>query len=289
MFPIRTALCALLALGLSLGPTEAEARFGKRSRPSQSDSNDRDRDDKKEHGASAIGSDDDDDRPRRSSRRRSSSGRRYVSDGGASFSWFSFLFVTGNHRLSVAPELRGERHAAALAFRVGAQGGSLSETDVSGSGFSGDLFLGLEGRRFGVDLRLTGLGLPTDDGTSGSDVITLTQSHLTWALISHERARLRVEAGVSTATAPDISFVGASFAASLEACIAGPLDLEARLQVTPFPYRQLDASAALAVHLGALVLRGGYRGMVLDDAGYTDGIANVDTFHGPFLGVGLSY
>ncbi|QDE93491.1 hypothetical protein BHS06_33405 [Myxococcus xanthus] len=288
MFPIRTLLCALLALALGLGPTAAEARFGKRSRPSQSDSN-RDRDDK-EHGASAIGSDDDDDddddAPRRRSRRRSSSNRRHVSGGSstATVSWISYLFITGNHRMGVSPELRGERHAAALSFRVGIQGGPLDE-----GGGGADLFLGLEGRRFGVDLRLTGLGLPTDDGTSGSDSITLTQSHLTWALVSHERARLRAEAGVSTAHAPDITFVGPSFGASLEACIIGPLDLEARLQVTPFPYRQVDANAALALKLGAVVLRGGYRGMVLDDAGYVDGVSHVDTFHGPFLGLGLTY
>ncbi|WP_163783617.1 hypothetical protein [Myxococcus vastator] len=285
MFPIRTLLCALLALALGLGPTAAEARFGKRSRPSQSEPK-RDGDDK-EHGASAIGSDDDDDdAPRRTSRPRSSRNRRYASGGSSttSVSWLSFFFATGNHRLSLSPELRGARHAAPLSFRLGLQGGPVNE-----GGGGADLFLGLEGRRLGVDLRLTGLGLPTDDGTSGSDSITLTQSHLTWALISHERARVRAEAGVSTAHAPDITFVGPSLGASLEACIAGPLDLEARVQVTPFPYRQVDASAALALHVGAVVLRGGYRGMVLDDAGYVDGVSHVDTFYGPFLGLGLTY
>ena len=284
MFSIRTVLCALLALGLGLGPTTAEARFGKRSRPAKSDSK-KDRDDR-EHGASAIGSDDDDDAPRRTSRPRSSGSRRYVSGGSdvVSAHWLSFLFLSGNHRMGVTPELRGDRHAAPLSFRLGIQGGPVGE-----GGGGADLFLGLEGRRFGVDLRLTGLGLPTEDGTSGSDTIALTQSHLTWALISHERARLRVEAGVSTAHAPDITFVGPSLGMSLEACIAGPLDLEARMQVTPFPYRQVDATAALALHLGAVVLRGGYRGMVLDDAGYVDGVSHVDTFHGPFLGLGLTY
>ncbi|GHG79058.1 hypothetical protein [Comamonas sp. JC664] len=284
MFSFRTVLCALLALGLSLSPTTAEARFGKRSRPSQGESK-KDRD-SNEHGASAIGTDDDDDAPRRPARRRPSNNRRYVSGGPAVVpsSWLAAILLTGNHRMSVRPELRGDRHAAALSFRLGLQGGPVSE-----GGAGGDLFLGLEGHRFGIDLRLTGLGLPTDDGSYGADTITLTQSHLTWALISHERARVRAEAGISTAHAPDITFVGPSLGASLEACLAGPLDVEARLQVTPFPYRQVDASAALALHLGAVVLRGGYRGMVLDDAGFVDGIVNVDTFHGPFLGIGLRY
>jgi hypothetical protein len=152
-----------------------------------------------------------------------------------------------------------------------------------------DLFVGLEGYRFGVDGRLTGLGLPTDDGTAGSDTITLMEGHLTWAFISLERARLRAELGVSAANAPDISFVGFSMGTSFEACVVGPLDVEARLQLTPFPYRQIDASAALALHLGAVVLRGGYRGMMLDDAGLVDGIVHRDLFSGPFFGMGLTF
>nr|WP_211194673.1 hypothetical protein [Pyxidicoccus fallax] len=279
-------LCAALSLGLLLGPSPAEARFGKRSRPSQSDSK---KDDDKTHEATPVGEEDsdDDDEDDRPSRRR---GRRYVSSD-ADFSGLSLLavlFTGGNHRFVVdhrGPEgnLRQERHAAPLSFRLGLQGGPVNE------GGAADLFIGLEGRRFGADARVTGLGLSTDDGSEGTDTITLVEAHLTWALVSLERVRLRAEAGVSTANAPDVSFVGPSMGMSLEACVAGPLDIEARAQVTPFPYRQVDASAALALHLGALVLRGGYRGMVLDDAGEVDGVRHVDTFHGPYFGLGLTY
>jgi hypothetical protein len=289
--PFRAVLCAALALGLMLGPSPAEARFGKRSRPSQSDSK---KDDDKTHEATPVGEedsggdDDDDDRPRR---RRN---RSYVSGGSTTdvieaIGFFAFLFSGGNHRLVVDEprgprgELREERHAAPLSFRLGLQGGPISE------GAAVDLFIGLEGRRFGVDARVTGMGLEADDGSDLTDTITLMEAHLTWALISLERARLRVEAGVSSASAPDISFLGPSLGMSFEACMAGPLDFEARMQATPFPYRQVDASAALALHLGALVLRGGYRGMVLDDAGEVDGVRNVDTFHGPYFGLGLTY
>lgn len=282
MSPFRALLCAMLSLGLLLGAGPAEARFGKRSRPSQSDSK---KDDDKTHEATPVGEEDSDDDDEDDSRPRR---RRYVSrfdDDVSGFSFLAFLFTGGNHRLVVAPrgDLRGERHAAPLSFRTGVQGGPVTE------GGAVDLFLGVEGRRFGVDARITGLGLATDDGTEGTDTLSLVQAHLTWALISLERVRLRAEAGVSTANAPDISFVGPSLGMSLEACVAGPLDLEARMQVTPFPYRQVDASAALALHLGAVVLRGGYRGLVLDDAGYVDGVRNVDTLHGPFFGVGLTY
>jgi hypothetical protein len=279
-------MCAALALGLVLGPAPAEARFGKRSRPAQSDSK---KDDDNVHEATPVGEedsddDDDDDRPRR---------RRYVSehhdDGvSTSFHFLAFLFSGGNHRLVVddGPRdngLRGQRHAAPLSFRLGLQGGPITD------GGAVDLFVGLEGRRFGVDARITGMGLSAEDGSVGSDTISLMEAHLTWAIVSLQRVRLRAEAGVSTANAPDISFLGPSLGMSLEACVAGPLDLEARMQVTPFPHRQVDTSAALALHLGALVLRGGYRGMVLDDAGYVDGVRHVDTFHGPFFGMGLTY
>lgn len=286
MSPLRAVLCAAVALGLLLGPSPAEARFGKRSRPGQSEP----KKDDTPHEATPIGQedsggddDDDDDRPR----------RHYVSDGhgdvDVTWGFFAFLFSGGNHRLVVDDQRgpgtapRGERHAAPLSFRLGMQGGPITE------GAAVDLFIGMEGHRFGVDARITGMGLVTDDGSVGTDTLSLVEAHFTWALISLERARLRAEAGVSTANAPDISFLGPSLGMSFEACVAGPLDFEARMQVTPFPHRQLDTSAALALHLGAVVLRGGYRGMVLDDAGYVDGTVHVDTFHGPYFGVGLTY
>lgn len=289
MFPFRSVLSAVLALGLMLGSTSAEARFGKRSRPSQSDS--KKDDDKKDdtHEATPVGhsdSDDDDDRPRR---RRNNNSRHVASDVAEGIGFLAFVLTGGNHRLMVVDEprhrgeVRQERHAAPLSFRVGFQAGPVN------SGGAGDLFIGLEGRRFGVDARVTGISVDADDGTSDSDSITLFEAHLTWALVSLERVRLRAEAGVSTASAPDISFVGPSLGMSFEACLAGPLDFEARTQVTPFPYRQVDASAALALHLGALVLRGGYRGMLLDDAGHVDGVAHRDSFHGPYFGLGLTY
>lgn len=281
MSPLRALMCAALALGLVLGPAPAEARFGKRSKSSESK-----RDDDKGHEATAVGEDSDDDDPDDDRPRGHVS---HFSDVDATVSFFAFIFSGGNHRLMVrdAPgpdgEWRGERHAAPLSFRLGLQGGPVTE------GAAVDAFVGLEGRRFGADVRLTGMGLDADDGSNTTDTLTLVEAHFTWALVSLPRARLRAEAGVSTAMAPDVTFVGPSLGMSLEACMAGPLDFEARVQSTPFPYRQVDASAALALHLGALVLRGGYRGMVLDDAGEVDDVRHVDTFHGPYFGMGLTY
>lgn len=105
-----------------------------------------------------------------------------------------------------------------------------------------------------------------------------------------ERGRLRLEGGVASAHAPDILFVGPSFAASVEACIGpSPVDLEARIQAVPFPHRQVDAQAGLAVHVGSLHLRGGWRALYLNDAGHTTGETQVERLTGPYLGLGLTF
>jgi len=277
----RAVLCGVLALGVVLTTLPAEARFGKRS------SSDESSDEKKVHNATPVGQDDDDDDDDDSGSSYSSSSSS--SDVFALVDFFTLIFSVGNHRAPLATELRPDgsvreqRHAAPLSLRAGLQGGPMS------GGGAVELFLGLEGHRFGVDGYLTGLELPTDDGTPGSDTLTLAVANLTWSFIAQERIRLRGEAGVSTANAPDVSFVGFSLGGSLEACVAGPLDVEAKLLLTPFPHRVMDASAALALHLGALVLRGGYRGLVLDDAGLVDGVVHRDVLGGPYFGLGLTF
>lgn len=295
MASIRAVLSSGLILGIVLTTLPAEARFGKSS---DSDSSESPQGEKKVHDATPVGqdSDDDDDSSGSSNNCCTEEGSSVttVDDVVAVVDFFTFIFSVGNHRLPLATEVdpdglvRRQRHAASLSFRTGLQGGPMSDTGT-GTGSGVDLFLGLEGYRFGVDGWLTGLALDADDGTSGTDTLTLLEAHLTWALIVQPRARLRIEAGVASANAPDISFVGPSVAASGEACLLGPLDFEARLQLTPFPHRQVDASAALALHLGALVLRGGFRGVVLDDAGLVDGVTHRDVLGGPFFGMGLTF
>ncbi|WP_224361755.1 hypothetical protein [Hyalangium versicolor] len=290
MASFRAMLSSGLVLALVLTTFPAEARFGKSSSSSNSQQGE-----SKVHDATAVGEDSDDDGSDDSS---SSSGGSdqvssdvTVSDVSAMVDLFSFIFTVGNHRTPLATEfasdgqVHGQRHAASMSFRTGIQGGPMNDD----SGSNVDFFLGLEGYRFGVDGMLTGLALDADDGSSGTDSISLLEAHLTWALVVQPRARLRIEAGLSSASAPEASWVGFSMAASGEACLLGPLDFEARMQITPFPYRQFDASAALALHLGGLVLRGGYRGLVLDDAGLLDGVAHRDVLGGPFAGLGLTF
>jgi hypothetical protein len=158
-----------------------------------------------------------------------------------------------------------------------------------GGGYGLDLSLAFEGERLGLDGRVTGLALPTDDGTEGSDTLSLAGAHLTYALLTQERVRWRVEGGLTMAQAPDLKVVGPSLGTSFDARLARPLDLELRLQATPFPYRQLDAQAALALKGYPWVVRAGWRTLLLDDAGLVDGEVHRDVFNGPFLGFGLFF
>lgn len=292
MSSIRNLLCAALTLGVLLSAPSAEARFGKRSRSSQSS------DEKKtHHDASAVGDDDDDDDDSGSSG-GSSSASEAVSTGLAILDLFvtvadiaassrrhetRTVSVASDEAVDAPPEVRTSSPSAPLTLRLGAEG------SLMGSGSGMNLSLGIEGERMGVDGRLMMIGLPTDDGTPGTDDIALMSAHLTYALVAHDRMRLRLEGGLSLANAPDMTAAGPSIALSFEACLAGPLDVELRAQATPFPYRQLDAQAGLALHLHALVIRGGWRGIFLDDAGLVDGITHQDAFGGPYLGLGLVF
>jgi hypothetical protein len=275
---------------LLLAAPEAEARFGKRSRSSSSDS----KKDKKVHDATPVGQEDDDDEDEDDDSGSSGGGSSGSYSGGSGSLFVDILFSliansSSRHAYVAVSEPESSVYTtptyepATVALRLGLDGGSL------GGGANLGFFLGLEGRRLGLFVRGTGLTLPTDDGTPGTDSIGLFEANVSYAVWATERGRFRLEAGLSGASAPDIDFLGLNLAASVEACLVGSLDFEARLQGVPLPYRQLDAQAGLAVHLGALSLRGGWRAMVLDDAGHVDGVRHVDAFSGPYLGAGLAF
>nr|WP_242589087.1 hypothetical protein [Corallococcus macrosporus] len=273
-------MCATLAVAVLLGSAPAEARFGKRSKPGTSDSKGSDdKDDRKhEHRATPVGRPSD--APVRSSVRAS----------GVGVGWFDVLFVSGPasyHRRARVAAPRGARAPRpAPLVHLNVQGNSFGDT-----GGALDLFMALDGQRWGMDARVSGIALDTDDGSDGSDRLTLLDAHLTISPWSTERGRFRLEAGIASAHAPDAIFVGPSFAASLAACIGpSPFDVEARIQAVPFPHRQVDMQAGLAMHLGALNLRGGWRTLYLSDAGQLDdGVVHADLFSGPYLGLGLSF
>lgn len=300
MSSLRNLLWAAASLGLLLSSSQAEARFGKRSDSDSSDSKE-----SKVHDASGADEEDSakDDSPppkRRSSRGNSSrsSSSSSVADGIELAASILDLFATiarssDTESYTEAPVYEppppvGEVstrtvEARPLLFRLGA------DVAAVGGGTGAGLFLTVDGDRMGMDARGTELTLPTDDGSAGNDGITLGNVHLTYALLSHQRIRLRVEGGLSMVSAPNMSVGGPSFALSLEACLFGELDMELRAQATPIPYQQFDAQAALAVNLDKLVLRGGWRGLYLSDAGLVDDVVHTDAFGGPFIGLGFSF
>jgi hypothetical protein len=303
MIHLKHLLCATLAASLLLPGSEAEARFGKRSNSSDSekkekkekkqDKDDDDDDDEKRssgrvhdasavdtskrtHDASAVGS-----RPPPPPPPPRDSGPDTViiveQPPPAYYVPPPAAYVAPDSELSLRPQ----KDTVYNPMRLALGGGPL------GGGVGIDLMLTFEGEQMGLDGRVLGMALPTDDGTEGTDGITVAGAHLTYALVAHDRLRLRVEGGVTTARAPEISFVGPSVATSFDARLVPALDFESRLQLTPFPYRQIDAQAGLSYEPYPWALRAGWRALLLDDAGLVDGVVHRDFFNGPYISFGL--
>ncbi len=302
----RHLLSATLATSLLLTSGAAEARFGKRSNSDDSSSEKKEkkserREERREnhHEATPVGS----------SSSSGGSSRRHEAtpvsssndDDGSSYSGGSGASYSGSSRSAAVVVVadstpmypyshtpRVEQQAepvrrGPVVVRLGVEGQSM------GGGGALALNLGVDGKRWGVNGALTSLTLPTDDGTAGEDKIGLYSTHLTYALLSSDEGRLRLEGGVAVATAPDVTFVGPSIAASFERCLGGALDLEGRAQLVPVPYTQLDAQAGLALNMGLLTVRGGWRWLLLNDRGAVDGETHEDVFAGPYAGIGLHF
>jgi hypothetical protein len=275
-------LCAALASGLLVTPGTAEARFGKRSSSSKSSSP------SKVHDATPVdsssGDDDEDDDG-------DSSGDSSSSDTGSSIVTLLSLFSPSDSTPTYgsygsSSSYRPEPVAAPrnpVMVRMGVEGYAMH------AGSAATFTLGIEGRRWGVSGVASSLRLAADDGTDTEDRVQLYSAHLTYALLSNELGRLRVEGGAAIARAPDVTFVGPSIALSFERCLFGALDVEGRGQLVPVPHLQVDAQMGLALHLGVLSLRGGWRWLVLDDRGHLDGVRHREDFAGPYAGIGLSF
>jgi hypothetical protein len=182
-----------------------------------------------------------------------------------------------------APEISvGQQYRPELKVTLGAEGQAYS------GGGSLAVNAGLEGRRFGIRGQFTGLSIKADDGTPTNDTIKLFDLFATYALIAHPSARFRVEAGLMSAFAPDLTAVGPGFGFSGSLRLLGPLGAEAAIHGTPYPYRELDWNAGIALGFGPLALRGGWRRVYLDDNGLVyKGVNQKDIFSGPYAGVGI--
>jgi hypothetical protein len=301
-------LCAAFAAGCFFSAAPAEARFGKSGgshssgshssggsvssgshssggssawRPRVHSSGDGERG--QVHDATPVGQDSNDPSPGNGGGSHDPGPRRvFITPG---FVWFSSHTEAGyEHRgypRRVMREL--DEPTPSLMVRMGVEGNSLREGKALGFN------LGLEERYLGIATRLTALMLEPDDGSEGLDHIQLAEAHVTFAPVAGRRGRLRLEAGVAGAHAPDATFIGPSLALSFERCLLGPLDVEGRFQWVPLPHLQLDGQAGLALHLGMLTLRGGWHGLLLDDRGKVDGVVHRDVLGGPFAGLGLNF
>jgi hypothetical protein len=158
------------------------------------------------------------------------------------------------------------------------------QVQSSGGGSSIALNLGFEGQRFGVAGEFQSFFLKASDGIS-TDNISLLNVYLTYALIASPHGRLRLEAGVTTAFAPDLVVAGPGIGLSAVASIWGPLGIEGSTHVTPIPYTQFDWQAGIGLGFGPVGIRGGWRRVYLNDRGLVDGISHEDAFSGPYLGV----
>ncbi len=150
------------------------------------------------------------------------------------------------------------------------------------------LGLAVDAHRFGVNSQFISLYLPVDDGGfgwHGHDNIGLFNLFATYSLVASRDARLRLEAGLMSAFAPNLVTAGPGFGLSLVVGAVGPVGLEGMVHATPYPFRELDAGLGLVLRAGPVGLRGGWRRIWLDDRGLVDHISHQDVFSGPYFGL----
>lgn len=167
-------------------------------------------------------------------------------------------------------------------FQAGIEAQAHAEGGAVGFG------LRLEGERFGLHSEYA-LILAQSPGAAEVDALGLFDAHLTYALLSGARGRLRIEAGIDHASAPQLRTIGPDVGASAQLALFGPLSVEAAAHFTPLPHRRLAASAGASLTFGHFALRGGARAYLLDDAGLVDGVRHSDGFWGPYAGVALVF
>jgi hypothetical protein len=164
---------------------------------------------------------------------------------------------------------------------------------LEGQGFRAGFTLGalvaIEGDRWGFTGSGQNIAVLAEDGSGSLDHLQVATAHLTYAFLRGSYGRLRVEAGADAVFAPDLIVVGPTAGLSGTLWIGGPFAIEASAMVTPWPYRQFDGRAGLALGLGPVGLRAGIRAQVLDDRGLVDGVIHQDAFVGPYVGASLVF
>lgn len=140
---------------------------------------------------------------------------------------------------------------------------------------------------FVADGRLLTLG--AEDGSANVDSISLANAHLTYALLSGEYGKLRLEAGIASAFAPDLIVAGPSVGSTVTLNLSPWFGFDAGLHGTPFPFRRIEWSAGAHLALGPVGLHTGWRVIDLDDAGLVDGVSHRDVLAGPYAAASLTF
>lgn len=148
-----------------------------------------------------------------------------------------------------------------------------------------DLGMRFEGKRWGFLVRLGAIGNP-DLGTTTFTNLTLEP---TFAVVATERFRWRLRGGWGIAGNEAVSMSGLSFGSSMVLCLAGPLDFEADMTAVPFPFTRLDSTAGLALNLGVVSFRTGWRWAYQDDQRHSNGSLQSVRSSGVYGGMGLHF
>lgn len=188
----------------------------------------------------------------------------------------------------VAPNNEPEQ-GSSIRVTAGAEAQVYSPSFSNGNGgFTLGATASVEGERWGFTASGSNIAVRSECCVPFDTIQSLT-AHLTFAPLIGERGRLRIEGGADAFFAPDLIVVGPTLGLSGVVWLAGPLGLEGSAMVTPWPYRQADLKAGLALGLGPVGLRAGWRLQVLNDQGLVDGVVHQDVFNGPYLGAAVVF
>lgn len=279
-------ICLAAAAGALAWSPPAQARFGKRSEPAS----------KEEHTAQSASGD-----SGSSSAAGGSSGpsatsqaRRGLGFGlahpalcgfwsGAFVPWFGYgyrLLAEPLRGTEPAPLLEEEGSAARLVAGV--------ESLFFAQGFTLGASVTLELGDVGLSVYGANIAARADDGTSGWDHLQHVSGRVTYAFLTGRRGRWKAEAGADAVFAPDLVVIGPTLGTSAVVWVVGPLAAEGSAHWTFWPFDQLDLKLGLALGLGPLGLRAGWRFQLLSDRGLVDQVVHTDIFTGPYVGVGLA-
>ena len=295
--PLGFVLAAVL---LALGPGQAEARFGKGSRPSSpppSSPSSPSPGGGNEHPSSGVGV----------PRRNPYYGHPFYSYGYGFHGdpWYRYYYDPAWAWPYMGPgrpyfhgryyDLMWRRRLVPRRPSAPVRTGPEQPTRVDLSADMGLVAQGLvtglglqvDGSQWGFGARLHVMNLATDDGSPGRDTLSLLSLKPGVMVVSRDDLRVRISGGLDVAFAPDAIFVGPGMGASTLVRVLGPLEVEAHTHWTPMPFTQLSAEAGLGLKLGPVRVRAGYRATYLDDHGRVDGHVNREFFSGPYAGLAL--